>query len=81
MKNVFSRQQKLAARPLSECPEGTIPNRLRPYPLMRRPTRGPLRILDLSPDPEAPRGRRTVLERQSAASSNAFSDYSAFLPQ
>src|SRR5919106_871148 len=31
MKNVFSRQQKLAARPLTECPEGTIPNRLRPY--------------------------------------------------
>ena len=31
MKKVFSRQQKLTTRPLSECPEGTIPNRLRPY--------------------------------------------------
>jgi TnpA family transposase len=31
MKKTFSRQQKLAAKPLSECPEGSIPNRLRPY--------------------------------------------------
>ena len=31
MKKTFSRQQKLAARPLDECPEDTIPNRLRPY--------------------------------------------------
>lgn len=31
MKKIFVRPQKLAARPLSECPEGTIPNRLRPY--------------------------------------------------
>ena len=31
MKKVFSRQQKLAGRPLGECPEDTIPDRLRPY--------------------------------------------------
>ena len=31
MKRVFSRQQVLAARPLSECPDGTVPKRLRPY--------------------------------------------------
>lgn len=31
MKKTFSRQQKLAARPLDECPEGTVPNRLRPH--------------------------------------------------
>lgn len=31
MKQVFSRQQALATQPLSECPDGTIPKRLRPY--------------------------------------------------
>ena len=31
MKEVFSRQQKLTTRPISECPEGTIPKRLQPY--------------------------------------------------
>jgi Domain of unknown function (DUF4158) len=31
MKEVFSKQQKLTQRPLSECPQGTIPERLRPH--------------------------------------------------
>ena len=31
MKDVFSRQQTLAQRPLGEIPEGTIPKRLRPH--------------------------------------------------
>ena len=31
MKDVFSKRQTLAARPVGECPEGTIPKRLRPY--------------------------------------------------
>jgi hypothetical protein len=31
MKQVFSRSQSLAAQPLSECPEDTVPKRLEPY--------------------------------------------------
>jgi TnpA family transposase len=31
MKQVFSRSQSLAAQPLSECPEATVPKRLGPY--------------------------------------------------
>lgn len=31
MKGVFERQQRLAQRPLSECPEATLPERLKPY--------------------------------------------------
>jgi hypothetical protein len=31
MKGLFARQQKLSQRPLSECPEGTVPQRLRSY--------------------------------------------------
>lgn len=31
MTGVFSKQQRLAQRPLSECPAATIPKRLRPY--------------------------------------------------
>ena len=34
MKGVFSKQQRLAQRPLSECPEGTVPKRLRSYLLV-----------------------------------------------
>jgi TnpA family transposase len=30
-KGVFAKQQRLSQRPLSECPEATLPNRLRPY--------------------------------------------------
>jgi TnpA family transposase len=31
MKAVFAKQQRLSARPLAEFPEGTLPERLRPY--------------------------------------------------
>ncbi len=31
MKCTFSKQQKLSQRPFTECPEGTVPQRLRPY--------------------------------------------------
>ena len=31
MKDIFSRQQRLAQRPVGEIPDGTIPQRLRPY--------------------------------------------------
>ena len=31
MKDAFSRRQTLTARPVAECPKGTIPKRLRPY--------------------------------------------------
>jgi TnpA family transposase len=31
MTGVFERQQRLAQRPLSECPEATLPERLKPY--------------------------------------------------
>jgi len=31
MKSVFASQQRLSQRPLAECPEGTVPRRLRPY--------------------------------------------------
>ena len=34
MKGVFSKQQRLSQRPLTECPEGTAPARLRPYLLV-----------------------------------------------
>ncbi len=34
MKEVFARPPKLAARSIGECPDGTIPNRLRPYLLI-----------------------------------------------
>jgi hypothetical protein len=34
MKSVFSKQQRLSQRPLAECPEGTVPPRLRPYLLV-----------------------------------------------
>jgi TnpA family transposase len=31
VKSVFARQQRLSQRPLAECPEATLPKRLRPY--------------------------------------------------
>lgn len=31
VKNVFAKQQRLLQRPLAECPEATLPKRLRPY--------------------------------------------------
>lgn len=31
MKSVFAKQQRLSQRPLAECPEATLPKRLRPY--------------------------------------------------
>lgn len=31
VKGVFAKQQRLSQRPLSECPEATLPKRLRPY--------------------------------------------------
>lgn len=31
MKGVFAAQWRLSQRPLAECPEGTVPKRLRPY--------------------------------------------------
>ena len=31
MKGVFAKQQRLSQRPLAECPEATLPKRLRPY--------------------------------------------------
>jgi TnpA family transposase len=31
MKEVFAKQQRLSHRPLAECPQGTVPKRLRPY--------------------------------------------------
>ena len=31
MKGVFAKQQRLLQRPLAECPESTLPERLRPY--------------------------------------------------
>ena len=34
MKGVFSKQQRLSQRPLAECPERTVPARLRPYLLV-----------------------------------------------
>jgi len=30
-RGVFTKQQRLSQRPLTECPEATLPNRLRPY--------------------------------------------------
>jgi len=33
-KSVFAKQQRLSQRPLAECPEGTLPKRLRSYLLM-----------------------------------------------
>ena len=38
---VFEKQQRLSQRPLAECPEATLPNRLRPY------------LLTFGPDGEA----------------------------
>lgn len=34
MKDVFAKQQRLSQRPLAECPEATLPKRLRPYLLI-----------------------------------------------
>ena len=34
MKGVFTKQQRLSQRPLAECPEKTVPPRLRPYLLV-----------------------------------------------
>ncbi len=34
MKGVFNKQQRLSQRPLAECPEGSVPPRLRPYLLV-----------------------------------------------
>lgn len=34
MKGMFTKQQRLSQRPLAECPEGTVPLRLRPYLLV-----------------------------------------------
>ena len=34
MKGVFTKQQRLSQRPLAECPEGTVPSRLRSYLLV-----------------------------------------------
>jgi len=31
MKGVFTKAQRLSQRPLAECPDGTVPSRLRPY--------------------------------------------------
>jgi hypothetical protein len=34
VKGVFAKQQRLSQRPLAECPESTLPQRLRPYLLI-----------------------------------------------
>jgi TnpA family transposase len=41
MKGVFAAQQRLSQRPLAECPDGTVPKRLRPYLLCFDPAGEP----------------------------------------
>ena len=57
MRDVFSRQQRFAQRPVAEIPSGTIPTQLRRHLLNLDDTGNP--ILDLSADQQTPRNWRT----------------------